>query len=91
MEILRDQKIIYLTRRQTEVEQLKKSLEENNFEMAEMIGHRLKGHGETFGFPLISSIGVTIELAAKEKNLDKLKVAVKSLDENINENVQLIK
>lgn len=91
MEILRDQKIIYLTRRQTEVEQLKKSLDENSFEMAEMVGHRLKGHGETFGFPLISSIGVTIELAAKERNIDKLKNAIISLDENINENIKLIK
>lgn len=91
MEILRDQKLVYLTRRQTEIEQLKKSLDDNSFEMAEMVGHRLKGHGETFGFPLISSIGVTIELAAKEKNMAKLKEAVKSLDESINENIQLVK
>lgn len=90
MEILRDQKLVYLTRRQTEVEQLKKSLDENSFEMAEMVGHRLKGHGETFGFPLISSIGITIELAAKEKNMAKLKDAVKSLDDSINENIQLV-
>ena len=90
MEILKDQKLVYLTRRQTEIVQLKLSLEENSFEMAEMIGHRLKGHGETFGFPLISSIGVSIELAAKERNMDKLKDAVKSLDESVNENILLI-
>lgn len=91
MEILRDQKLVYLTRRQTEVEQLKQSLDQNSFELAEMVGHRLKGHGETFGFPLISSIGVSIELAAREKNMEKLKDAVKSLDESINENLQLVK
>ncbi len=90
MEILKDQKLVYLTRRQTEIVQLKLSLEENSFEMAEMIGHRLKGHGETFGFPLISSIGVTIELAAKERNMEKLKDAVKCLDESINENILLV-
>lgn len=90
MEILKDQKLVYLGRRKTEIEQLKKSLDENSFEMAEMIGHRLKGHGETFGFPVISSIGTTIELAAKEKDMNKLKDLVKSLDESIVENINLI-
>jgi HPt (histidine-containing phosphotransfer) domain-containing protein len=90
MEIMKDQKLVYLTRRQTEVSQLKQSLVEDSFELAIMIGHRLKGHGETFGFPHISDIGVQMELAAKEKNMTKLREMVKSLDESIEENLKLI-
>ena len=90
MEIMKDQKLVYLTRRQTEVAQLKQSLEEESFELALMIGHRLKGHGETFGFPLISNIGIEMELAAKEKNKVKLRSMLNLLDENIEENLKVI-
>lgn len=90
MEIMKDQKLVYLTRRQSEVAQLKQSLVEDSFELALMIGHRLKGHGETFGFPHISSIGVQMELAAKEKDMTKVKEMVKSLDESIEENLKII-
>jgi len=90
MEIMKDQKLVYLTRRQTEVAQLKQSLIEDSYELALMIGHRLKGHGETFGFPHISDIGVQMELAAKEKDMPKLREMVKSLDESIEENIKLI-
>lgn len=77
-------------RRQSEVAQLKQSLVEESFEMALMIGHRLKGHGETFGFPHISSIGVQMELAAKEHNMTRVREMVKALDESIEENLKLI-
>lgn len=87
---MKDQKLVYLTRRQAEVLQLKQSLDEESFDLALMIGHRLKGHGETFGFPYISSIGVQMELAAKEQDMSKVKDLVKSLDEAIEENMKLI-
>lgn len=90
MEIMKDQKLVYLTRRQTEVAQLKQSLGEDSFELALMIGHRLKGHGETFGFPHISNIGIQMEIAAKEKDMAKLKETVNSLDHDIQENLKLI-
>lgn len=87
---MKDQKLVYLTRRQTEVAQLKQSLGEDSFELALMIGHRLKGHGETFGFPHISNIGIQMEIAAKEKDMAKLKETVNSLDHDIQENLKLI-
>ncbi|MBY0415064.1 MAG: Hpt domain-containing protein [Bdellovibrionales bacterium] len=90
MEILKEQKRIYLNRRQSEIAQLKQSIAEQSFELAQTVGHRLKGHGETFGFPHISSIGVSMEKAAQEKNLEKLKETVQSLDESIQENLKLI-
>jgi HPt (histidine-containing phosphotransfer) domain-containing protein len=90
MEIMKEQKIVYLTRRKTEVEQLKESLDKNSFELAQIIGHRLKGHGETFGFPQISAIGIKMEEAAIERNTGMLREAVMSLDESIEESFKKI-
>ena len=91
MEIMKEQKLVYLTRRKTEVGQLKESLEQNSFELCMVIGHRLKGHGETFGFPKISSIGISMEEAAKEQNIEKLKEVVSELDKNVEENLKIVK
>lgn len=90
MEIMKDQKIVYLTRRQAEVVQLKESLGKEDFELSQIVGHRLKGHGETFGFPKISALGVSMEEAAKERNLEKLREVVKTLDDMVEENIKLI-
>jgi HPt (histidine-containing phosphotransfer) domain-containing protein len=90
MEILNEQKRVYLTRRQTELVQLKQSILEESFDLALTIGHRLKGHGETFGFPHISMIGISMEKAAQEHDMAKLKEVIQSLDESIQENLRLI-
>lgn len=87
---MKEQKLVYLTRRQTEVGQLKESLAQNSFELSQVIGHRLKGHGETFGFPDISEIGVSMEAAAVEQNIQKLKDIVQALDLRVQENLKLI-
>nr|BDT29328.1 Hpt domain-containing protein [Bacteriovorax sp. HI3] len=90
MEIMKDQKLVYLSRRQAEVAQLKESLAKDDFEFSQVVGHRLKGHGETFGFPQISALGISLETAAKDRNMEKLKEIVKSLDEMVEENIRLI-
>jgi HPt (histidine-containing phosphotransfer) domain-containing protein len=65
-------------------------LDKNSFELAQIIGHRLKGHGETFGFPQISAIGIKMEEAAIERNTGMLREAVMSLDESIEESFKKI-
>lgn len=87
---MKEQRLVYLTRRQTEVAQLKESLAQDSFDFAQVVGHRLKGHGETFGFPYISNLGISMEQAAKEKDMEKLRAVVKLLDESVEENIQLI-
>lgn len=90
MDIQKDQKLIYLTRRQAEVVKLKETLTDEVVELALTIGHRLKGHGETFGFPKICAIGVLMENAAKANDLGKLKETIRELDESIEESLRLI-
>lgn len=87
---MKDQKLIYLTRRRAEITQLKESLAKEDFELSQTVGHRLKGHGETFGFPKISALGISLEEAGKVRNMEKLKEVVKTLDEMVEENIRLI-
>lgn len=75
-------------RRQAEIVQLKQSLSENSFELAQIVGHRLKGHGETFGFPHISSIGISMEIAAKNEDMEKLREALNALDESVESSIK---
>ena len=89
MDIQKEQQLIYLTRRQAEVAQLK-NFSEDTFELAMMIGHKLKGHGETFGFLSISLIGVSMEQAAKDRDTDKLKETINDLDRSVEENIKII-
>jgi hypothetical protein len=90
MDIQNKQNFIYLTRRHVEVLKLKESLADEVVELALTIGHRLKGHGETFGFPKISAIGLLMESAAKMKDLVRLKEIILELDESIEESLRLI-
>jgi HPt (histidine-containing phosphotransfer) domain-containing protein len=90
METIKAQKLVYLTRRKAEVLDLKEGLIQNNFDFFLVVGHRLKGHGETFGFPVISQFGVEMEEAAKNFNLEELARIVNSLDEIIEDFLVLV-
>ncbi len=90
MEILSSQRLMYLSRRKIEIEELKQSLAREDFEMAVNIGHRLKGNGETFGFPIIGQIGIQLESAGKSKDKAKLKDTIDQLSINVEENLRKI-
>lgn len=91
MDIQKEQQLIYLTRRQSEVAKLKEASGQDMMELALMIGHRLKGHGETFGFPLISSVGTMMEAAAKVQDTDKVREMIQNLDNSVEGSIQKIK
>lgn len=65
-----DPKKTYLTRRSDDLKELNKSLDQGDFEFSLMLGHRLKGHGDTFGYLEISLLGKKLEEAAKNKDLN---------------------
>lgn len=90
MEILASQRLMYLNRRKTEIEELRQSLKRNDFDVAVNIGHRLKGNGETFGFPAIGKIGVVMEQAGKTKDREKLEAMIEELSTNVEENLKQI-
>ena len=90
MEILNEHKLKYLNRRMVEIKELKESLMNDDYEIAITIGHRLKGNGETFGYPRISSIGITLEQAALARNKEMLKRTIDELAQNVEENLKNI-
>lgn len=55
----------------------------SDFETIEDAGHRMKGSGVTFGFDAVSEMGKTIEMAAKEKDLDEIGKTLKVLEQYI--------
>ena len=81
---------MYLNRRKTEIEELRQSLKRDDFDVAVNIGHRLKGNGETFGFPTIGKIGIVMEQAGKNKDREKLEAMIEELSSNVEENLKQI-
>lgn len=57
----------YLTRRESDVTELRRLLEMRNFDEIRFIGHQLKGSGGGYGLHVISEIGRDLELAASQK------------------------
>lgn len=90
MQILNDHKIKYLNRRMIEIEELKESLLNEDYDVAISVGHRLKGNGETFGFSIISSLGIDMEKAALAKDKEKLSEIIKSLEMIVKDNLKKI-
>lgn len=90
MHILSEHKLKYLNRRLSEIEDLKSSLSSGDFDTAISIGHRLKGNGETFGFPSISTIGITMEKAGLAKDREKLQETIEDLANIVKENLRLL-
>jgi HPt (histidine-containing phosphotransfer) domain-containing protein len=89
MLISNEQKLKYLNRRLLEIKDLKTSVDLDNIDLTLMIAHRIKGNGETFGFPLISSIGASLEKAAHDKDKIKMLDFINELSLIINENLKL--
>jgi HPt (histidine-containing phosphotransfer) domain-containing protein len=79
MEIPKSSQIKYIQRRLDEIEKLKSSLNEGNFETAQRVGHQLKGNAVTFGFDEFQQIGESLELAAQNQDLHSSLVLVEKI------------
>lgn len=67
----------YLNRRVEDIQDLKISFAQSDYEKMIEVGHKLKGNGRTFGYPEITQLGEEIEQAADSK--DKIKL-IKCID-----------
>ncbi len=63
----------YITRRLEDIRLIKNELQENKFDYALVVGHRLKGHGDTFGHLDLSECGKNLEAAIKNNQFDEAK------------------
>ena len=79
VEVSKDLEVLiprYLDRRHKEVETFRTQLAAGEFEALRIGGHSLKGSGGGYGFPLLTTIGATIEIAAKAKEAAKIEAAL---------------
>ncbi len=70
----------YLRRRVEDLSVCKVELAHYRTEAIELIGHRLKGSAESFGFPELAQLGIQLEKEAKEGAFDSLRSLVESLE-----------
>jgi len=58
----------FMGRRAKDVIEIESFLQDSNYCEIAKIGHKLKGHGESYGFKVLSVIGSRIESSAKKNN-----------------------
>ena len=79
VEISKDLEVLiprYLDRRHKEIVTFRAQLAAADFEALRIGGHSLKGSGGGYGFPLLTQIGSTIEVAAKDKDTAVIEAAL---------------
>jgi HPt (histidine-containing phosphotransfer) domain-containing protein len=70
----------YLENRHRDCAAIKGLLDSGEFEKIQILGHRMKGSGGSFGFDEISDIGETLELAAQVSDVERILSAVGCLE-----------
>jgi HPt (histidine-containing phosphotransfer) domain-containing protein len=71
----------FLENRRADVEVIDGALARGDFESLERLGHRLKGDGGGYGFPVISEIGRGLEHAARDRDAAAIRALSRELSE----------
>jgi len=69
----------YLDKRRKDVETYRLALADGDFETLRMLGHKMKGTGTGYGFPVLTEIGGAIEEAALRKDPGSIDASVDRL------------
>lgn len=80
MQVPVELKIKYLKRRIQDIEDLRSSLELDDYSVAMKLGHQVKGNAVTFEFPQMANIGLEIECAAKRKDKERVKILAEKME-----------
>ena len=73
----------YLEARKTEISEIRRRIEDRDFDTLQVIGHQLKGSGQGYGFVEITLLGDQIEQAAQRRDLGVLRTTIDQLDEYV--------
>ncbi len=71
----------FLENRNVDIEKLRDSLANNDFNNVTSIGHSLKGVGGGYGFELMSELGAAIEQAGKNSDTDLIAEKIDKLSD----------
>ena len=72
---------MYVTHTSKELEKIKTQLNLDSIDSIRTFGHNIKGSGGMYGFNEVTELGLLIETAAKEGNLDSIKSNLEVLEE----------
>ena len=71
---------MYIKHTSKELEAIMEVVEMKSFDSLRTFGHNIKGSGGMYGFNEVTEIGTVIEAAAKEEDMDVIKLNLSSLD-----------
>jgi len=74
----------YLEKRRVEIDKYRQALAGGDFESIRMMGHKLKGTGGGYGFPVLTEIGGKLEELALAKNAEGLRAKIEELAQYVN-------
>lgn len=69
----------FLENRRRDVGTLTAAVERGDFPAIQSLGHRMKGDGGGYGFEGLSAIGIRLEQAAKDRNVQAIRDGVADL------------
>ena len=72
---------IYINHTSKELEKIKTQLNLDSIDSIRTFGHNIKGSGGMYGFNEVTELGLLIETAAKEGNLDSIKSNLEVLED----------
>lgn len=78
----------FLEGREKDINLFKVAIDAEDFDQLESIGHKLKGNAGSYGFHKMSEYGAGIEIAAKSKEMAKIKSLVGEFEEHF-ENIEI--
>tara|TARA_Y100001968_G_scaffold120744_1_gene109964 strand:+ start:332 stop:610 length:279 start_codon:yes stop_codon:yes gene_type:complete len=72
---------MYINHTSKELEKIKTQLNLDSIDSIRTFGHNIKGSGGMYGFNEVTELGLLIETAAKEGNLDSIKSNLEVLED----------
>jgi|TARA_B100000073_G_C23686935_1_gene554831 HPt (histidine-containing phosphotransfer) domain-containing protein len=72
---------MYINHTSKELEKIKTQLNLDSIDSIRTFGHNIKGSGGMYGFNEVTDLGLQIETAAKEENLESIKSNLEVLED----------
>lgn len=63
----------YLDNRRLDVTRIQAAIAEQDFAVIGHLGHKMKGTGQGYGFLIITEVGINLEIAAEERDMDSVR------------------
>ncbi len=70
----------YLDKRRAEIPLYAAAVDSGDFDTVRNLGHKMKGTGAGYGFPVLTEIGGVLEQAARQRESERIREALRRLD-----------